>query len=53
MALYNPFQCQIPRIFAEDEPSIFIGADVTHPHPLDDFSPSVATVVGSINTYLE
>ncbi|KAL0926030.1 hypothetical protein M5K25_004411 [Dendrobium thyrsiflorum] len=49
VSLYNTLPCQIPRIFADDEPAIFIGADVTHPHPLDDFSPSVAAVVGSMN----
>ncbi|XP_068656698.1 protein argonaute 7-like [Aristolochia californica] len=49
MALYNAIPHQIPRVFREDEPIIFMGADVTHPHPLDDFSPSVAAVVGSMN----
>ncbi|KAJ0973754.1 hypothetical protein J5N97_015719 [Dioscorea zingiberensis] len=49
VALYNTLSRQIPRIFMEDEPVIFMGADVTHPHPLDDFSPSVAAVVGSMN----
>uniref|UniRef100_A0A1D1ZCJ8 Protein argonaute 7 n=1 Tax=Anthurium amnicola TaxID=1678845 RepID=A0A1D1ZCJ8_9ARAE len=49
VVLYNALPCQIPRIFAEDEPVMFMGADVTHPHPLDDFSPSVAAVVGSMN----
>lgn len=49
VVLYNTIPCQIPRIFKDDEPVIFMGADVTHPHPLDDFSPSVAAVVGSMN----
>ncbi|WOK92320.1 protein argonaute 7 isoform X2 [Canna indica] len=49
VALYNTLPCQLPRIFSEDEPAIFMGADVTHPHPLDDVSPSVAAVVGSVN----
>nr|XP_019709954.1 protein argonaute 7 [Elaeis guineensis] len=49
VVLYNTLPCQIPRIFRDDEPVIFMGADVTHPHPLDDFSPSVAAVVGSMN----
>ncbi|KAL5991783.1 Protein argonaute 7 [Asimina triloba] len=49
VALYNSFPHQIPRLFRDDEPVIFMGADVTHPHPLDDFSPSVAAVVGSMN----
>ena len=47
--LYNTLPCQIPRLFVDDEPVIFMGADVTHPHPLDDSSPSVAAVVGSMN----
>ncbi|KAG8383067.1 hypothetical protein BUALT_Bualt05G0146100 [Buddleja alternifolia] len=49
VALYNSLPSQIPRLFRIDEPLIFMGADVTHPHPLDDFSPSVAAVVGSVN----
>ncbi|XP_015943864.2 protein argonaute 7 [Arachis duranensis] len=49
VALYNSLPSQIPRLFQIDEPAIFMGADVTHPHPLDDFSPSVAAVVGSMN----
>lgn len=49
VALYNSLPSQIPRLFHSDEPVIFMGADVTHPHPLDDFSPSVAAVVGSMN----
>ncbi|KAM0936716.1 hypothetical protein DsansV1_C26g0191571 [Dioscorea sansibarensis] len=49
VALYNTLPRQIPRLFMDDEPVIFMGADVTHPHPLDDFSPSVAAVVGSMN----
>ncbi|KAF9623478.1 hypothetical protein IFM89_003094 [Coptis chinensis] len=47
VALYNSFPSQIPRLFGD--PAIFLGADVTHPHPLDDFSPSIAAVVGSMN----
>ncbi|KAL3840550.1 hypothetical protein ACJIZ3_025141 [Penstemon smallii] len=49
VALYNTLPSQMPRLFKQDEPVIFMGADVTHPHPLDDFSPSVAAVVGSVN----
>ncbi|XVE85807.1 hypothetical protein DITRI_Ditri17bG0121100 [Diplodiscus trichospermus] len=49
VALYNSLPSQIPRLLQPDEPVIFMGADVTHPHPLDDFSPSVAAVVGSMN----
>ncbi|KAG6398870.1 hypothetical protein SASPL_140341 [Salvia splendens] len=49
VALYNSLPCQMPRLFKHDEPVIFMGADVTHPHPLDDSSPSVAAVVGSVN----
>ncbi|KAG6712964.1 hypothetical protein I3842_05G127000 [Carya illinoinensis] len=49
VALYNSLHSQIPRLLQSDEPVIFMGADVTHPHPLDDFSPSVAAVVGSMN----
>ncbi|XP_010258604.1 PREDICTED: protein argonaute 7-like [Nelumbo nucifera] len=49
VALYNSLSSQIPRLFAPDDSAIFMGADVTHPHPLDDFSPSVAAVVGSMN----
>ncbi|WCJ22183.1 Argonaute family protein [Euphorbia peplus] len=49
VALYNSLPSQIPRLLHSDDPVIFMGADVTHPHPLDDFSPSVAAVVGSMN----
>ncbi|XP_076947307.1 protein argonaute 7-like [Bidens hawaiensis] len=49
VALYNSLPAQIPRVLTLDEPVMFLGADVTHPHPLDDFSPSVAAVVGSVN----
>ncbi|XP_061995215.1 protein argonaute 7 isoform X1 [Rosa rugosa] len=49
VSLYNSLPSQIPRLLQSDEPVIFMGADVTHPHPLDDFSPSVAAVVGSMN----
>ncbi|CAA3012853.1 argonaute 7 [Olea europaea subsp. europaea] len=49
VALYNSLPSQIPRLFRQDDPVIFMGADVTHPHPLDDSSPSVAAVVGSVN----
>lgn len=47
VALYTSLPAQIPRLLSE--PVMFLGADVTHPHPLDDFSPSVAAVVGSVN----
>ncbi|KAK1413740.1 hypothetical protein QVD17_35520 [Tagetes erecta] len=49
VALYSSLPAQIPRVLSLDEPVMFLGADVTHPHPLDDFSPSVAAVVGSVN----
>ncbi|KMZ60694.1 Protein argonaute 7 [Zostera marina] len=49
VVLYNALPVQIPRLFSDDHPVIFMGADVTHPHPLDDCSPSVAAVVGSMN----
>lgn len=49
VALYTSLPAQIPRVLTLDEPVMFMGADVTHPHPLDDFSPSVAAVVGSVN----
>lgn len=49
VALYNSLPSHIPRLLQADEPIIFMGADVTHPHPLDDVSPSVAAVVGSMN----
>ncbi|PNT16900.1 hypothetical protein POPTR_010G163800v4 [Populus trichocarpa] len=49
VALYNSLPSQIPRLLRSNEPVIFMGADVTHPHPLDDISPSVAAVVGSMN----
>ncbi|KAA8529385.1 hypothetical protein F0562_033816 [Nyssa sinensis] len=49
VALYNSLPSQIPRLLQLDDPVIFMGADVTHPHPLDDTSPSVAAVVGSVN----
>nr|GMD28688.1 protein argonaute 7 [Ipomoea batatas] len=49
VALYNSLPSQIPRLFQLDDPVIFMGADVTHPHPLDDVSPSIAAVVGSLD----
>jgi eukaryotic translation initiation factor 2C len=49
VALYNSLPCQIPRIFSDDEPVMLMGADVNHPHPLDDSSPSVVAVVASMN----
>nr|AZZ70070.1 argonaute 7 [Erythranthe lewisii] len=49
VALYNTLPSQIPRLFRQEDPVIFMGADVTHPHPLDDSTPSVAAVVGSVN----
>ncbi|KAL8157313.1 hypothetical protein AgCh_002130 [Apium graveolens] len=49
VALFNSLPSQMPQIFHLDEPVIFMGADVTHPHPLDDSSPSIAAVVGSVN----
>jgi eukaryotic translation initiation factor 2C len=47
VALYNPLPRQLPRLFSE--PAIFFGADVTHPHPMDDKSPSIAAIVASMN----
>ncbi|KAI3987721.1 hypothetical protein MKX01_028455 [Papaver californicum] len=49
VALYDSLPSQLPRLFGLDDPAIFFGADVTHPHPLDDTSPSVAAVVASMN----
>ncbi|XP_039690881.1 protein argonaute 1 [Medicago truncatula] len=36
---------RIPLV--SDRPSIIFGADVTHPHPGEDSSPSIAAVVAS------
>ncbi|XP_057542908.1 protein argonaute 7 [Amaranthus tricolor] len=49
VALFRSLPSQIPRLLTHDEPLIFMGADVSHPHPLDDSSPSVVAVVGSLN----
>ncbi|KAG0476572.1 hypothetical protein HPP92_012948 [Vanilla planifolia] len=43
VVLYNTIPRQIPRIFTDDEPSMFMGADDASPS-LDDSSPSVAAV---------
>ena len=45
--------------FVSDQPTIIFGADVTHPHPGEDSSPSIAAVSSfavmfylDINSYL-
>ncbi|XP_026418560.1 protein argonaute 1B-like isoform X1 [Papaver somniferum] len=43
--LVDAFSRRIPLV--SDRPTIIFGADVTHPHPGEDSSPSVAAVVAS------
>lgn len=41
-ALVDALNWKIP--FVSDKPTIIFGADVTHPHPGEDSSPSIAAV---------
>uniref|UniRef100_A0A2N9G2L5 Piwi domain-containing protein n=1 Tax=Fagus sylvatica TaxID=28930 RepID=A0A2N9G2L5_FAGSY len=45
--LNDAIQRKIPLV--SDRPTIIFGADVTHPHPGDDSSPSIAAVVASMD----
>ncbi|KAI4977746.1 hypothetical protein ZWY2020_014300 [Hordeum vulgare] len=45
--LYSSMLCQGEIPLVRDRPTIIFGADVTHPHPREDSSPSIAAVVAS------
>ncbi|XP_022767080.1 protein argonaute 1-like isoform X3 [Durio zibethinus] len=45
MVLVDAISRRIPLV--SDQPTIIFGADVTHPHPGEDSSPSIAAVVAS------
>lgn len=42
MVLYDAIERRIPHV--SDVPTIILGADVTHPQPGEDSSPSIAAV---------
>ena len=46
--LVDALSRRIPLV--SDKPTIIFGADVTHPHPREDSSPSIAVV--SFDTFL-